>query len=192
MSSESESAHSPEHQTHPEPQPKQIPVGAAQAWVPLENHREAVLSKEHENILCHNYEISPSVQLHFQDSATRTIKGGDITLFERMFMAGLRLPFPEIAQELVLFLMTTSIQIMPNAWRYLFASYILWKTVLGTRMSILQFLNIYRPKMGRSGTMELQVRQSPLFIFLKSAYSNNKQWKQQFFCVSGEWECSSS
>jgi hypothetical protein len=38
-------------------------------------------------------------------------------------MAGLRLPFPEIAWDFILFLMVASSQVIPNAWRYLFASY---------------------------------------------------------------------
>lgn len=155
MSSDNEAVHSPEHQAHPKPQQGQIPAGATQALVPLENRREAVLFAEHEHILCHNYKISPSTRLHFQDPIARSIDGGDITLFERTFMAGHRLPFPEIARELILFLMIAPSQIVPNTWRYLFASYILWKTVLGTRMNISQFLNIYRPKMGRSRTVEM-------------------------------------
>jgi hypothetical protein len=90
-----------------------------------------------------SYDILPSVQLSFQNPETKSIDGGDITLFQRMFMAGLRLPFPEIAWDFVLFLMVAPSQIIPDAWRYLFASYILWKTVLRSEMSIGKFFNIY-------------------------------------------------
>jgi hypothetical protein len=46
--------------------------------------------------------------------------------------------------------------------------------------------------MKRDRVVELQVHQNPIFILLKNSYSNNKFWEQQFFLVSGEWECSSS
>jgi hypothetical protein len=78
-------------------------------------------------------------------------------------MAGLRLPFPEIAQDFVLFLMVAPSQIMPNAWRYLFASNILWKTVLRSEM-----------RQKSDGTVELSVRHPPILIWLKTGYSNNK------------------
>jgi hypothetical protein len=37
--------------------------------------------------------------------------------------------------------------------------------------------------------IELCVRHPPIFIKLKSGLTNNKFWEQQFFRVSGEWEC---
>jgi hypothetical protein len=78
---------------------------------------------------------------------------------------------------------------MPNAWRYLFASYILWRLVLKKEMKILQFFNIYRPMQTSEGMIELCVHHPPIFIKLKSELTNNKFWEQQFFRVSGEWEC---
>jgi hypothetical protein len=47
-----------------------------------------------------------------------------------MFMVGPRLPFPGFSRELPLFLGVAPSQIIPSGWRYLFASYILWKQVL--------------------------------------------------------------
>jgi len=78
---------------------------------------------------------------------------------------------------------------MPNAWRYLFASYILWRLVLKKEMKILQFFNIYRPRQTSEGMIKLCVRHPPVFIKLKSGLTNNKFWEMQFFRVSGEWEC---
>jgi hypothetical protein len=98
-----------------------------------------------------------------------------------MFMAGLRLPFPEITRDLVLFLMVASSQIMPNAWRYLSASYILLRPVLEKEMTILQFFNIYHPRQKSDGAVKLTVRHPPIFIKLKSCLMNNKFWEQQFF-----------
>jgi hypothetical protein len=92
---------------------------------PLEIKVETVLFERHEGVLRLNYNIPPMVRMFYQTPGARLIDGGNITLFERMFLAGLRLPFPEIARDFVLFLMVAPSQIMPNTWRYLFASYIL-------------------------------------------------------------------
>jgi hypothetical protein len=119
--------------------------------------------------------------MFYQAPEARLIDGGDITLFERMFLVGLRLPFPEIARDFVFFLMVAPSQIMPNTWRYLFASYILWRLVLKKEMTILQFFNIYRPRQTSEGMIELCVRHPPVSIKLKSGLTNNKFWEMQFF-----------
>jgi hypothetical protein len=157
--------------------------------IPLENRHVSLFSVQSEWILRANYDIGNSVRLHFQDPSTLSISGGDITLFERMFMARLRLPFPDIAREFLLHLKVAPSQIFPNSWRYLFASFILWRTVIGSQMSIPQFMNVYRPGMDAEGVVKLWTRQDPSFIFLKPIYSNNKDWEKQVFRVSGEWEC---
>jgi len=156
---------------------------------PLESRVETALFAKHEGVLRLNYNIPPTVMMFYQTPGAQLIDGGDITLFERMFLAGLQLPFPEIAQDFVLFLMVAPSQVMPNPWRYLFASYILWRVVLKKEMKILQFFNIYRPQQTSEGMIELCVRHPPVFIKIKSGLTNNKFWEQQFFRVSGEWEC---
>jgi hypothetical protein len=128
-----------------------------------------------------NYDIRSSVDLHFQDLATWTINGGEVAIFERMLMAGLRFSFPAIAWELVVFLGVAPTQIVPNMWRYLFGAFILWQMVLGTRMTILEFFNIYWPAGKSDGTVEFSVRVKPIFIYLCLNYSNNKHWRQQVF-----------
>lgn len=75
--------------------------------------------------------------MYFQDSVSQTFEGREMQLYERMFMAGLCLPFSLIAQELVNFLGIAPSQIWPNGWRHFFASYFLWPTVLeGCQMSV--------------------------------------------------------
>jgi hypothetical protein len=147
---------------------------------------------KNEWVLRVNYDIGNSVRLHFQNLSSLSITGGDISLFERMFMAGLRLPFPDMARELLLYLRVAPSQIFPNSWRYLFASFVLWRTVIGTRMSVPQFMNVYRPAMDSEGVVKLRTQQGPSFIFLKPIYSNKKEWEKQVFRVSGEWECPKS
>jgi hypothetical protein len=76
---------------------------------------ETTILERHEDVLRLNYDIPPTVRMFYQTPGIRTINGGDVTLFERMFMAELRLPFPEIARDFVLFLMVAPSQIMPKA-----------------------------------------------------------------------------
>jgi hypothetical protein len=107
--------------------PQQAPnrFGAVPALRPLENCQEAVVFEVHEEVLQRIYDILLYVRLFFQDPTTRSINGINIILFQKMFMAGLGLPFPKIARDFVLFLMVAPSQIMPNAKRYLFAFHIL-------------------------------------------------------------------
>jgi hypothetical protein len=83
--------------------------------IPLENRHVSLLSVKNEWVLLINYDISNSVCLHFQDPSSLSIMGSNISLFERMFMAGLRLPFPDIAWELLLYLRVAPSQIFPNS-----------------------------------------------------------------------------
>jgi len=82
---------------------------------PLESRVETSLFERHEGVLQLNYNIPPKVKMFYQTPGARLIDGGDITLFERMFPAGLRLPFLEIARDFVLFLMVAPSQIIANA-----------------------------------------------------------------------------
>jgi hypothetical protein len=124
-----------------------------------------------EHRLHNNYHIRSFVALHFQDPATQTINGGEVTIFKRMLMAGLRFPFRAIARELLLFLSLAPTQIVPNRWRYVFASFIIWRTVLRAWMTIPEFFNIYRLFAQCDGMVAFQVRQNPnpIFIFMSSS-----------------------
>jgi hypothetical protein len=55
-------------------------------------------------------------------------------------------------------------------------------------MSIAEFLTVYRVSLKRDGIVEFIVQKKPAFIQLVGTYSNNKEWKQQVFRVSGQWE----
>jgi hypothetical protein len=48
---------------------------------------ETVLFERHEGVLCLNYDIPPTVRMFYQTLGARLIDGGDITLFEMMFLA---------------------------------------------------------------------------------------------------------
>jgi hypothetical protein len=152
---------------------------------------ESTWLASHESTLRKAYDIGPSVNIFFQEPGSLGIAGGKVTLTERMLMAGVRLPFPKIVREVCAFLGVAPSQIAPNGWRYVVASSILWRQVLGTKMDAAQFFSIYRPST-KDGAVELRVRQDPIFIYLdQRKYGNNKGWREQFFRVSGEWECPS-
>jgi hypothetical protein len=55
-------------------------------------------------------------------------------------------------------------------------------------MIIDEFLTIYLACFRRDGTVEFTFRKKPFIIHLAWRYSNNKEWKQQTFRVSGQWE----
>jgi hypothetical protein len=159
-----------------------------QPLVPLDRRGASRIHIGDEFRLRNNYDILPPVLLHFQNLVTLEIQRGDIVIYEKMLTTGLRLPFPDIAREIVLYLGVSPSQIAPNTWRYLFASFILWRTVLEARMTIPEFFNIYIVNYKREGVVEFTVRENPIFIFLSQSYSNNRGWRSEFFRVSGEWE----
>jgi hypothetical protein len=111
-----------------------------------------------------------------------------VTITERMLMAGFRFPFPLIAWELLVRLGVAPSQVKPNGWRYLFASFVLKRTKLQKRMTIDEFLTIYQAGFRRDSSVEFTVRKKPSIIHLAWRYSNNKEWKEQTFRVSGQWE----
>jgi hypothetical protein len=84
MSLKNEATHSPEHEVNPNLQQEQMLEQGFQAkdalryWF-LEPSDSGFVFEE-ERVLHHNYEIGPSVWLHFQDPAILTINGSDITL----------------------------------------------------------------------------------------------------------------
>jgi len=71
--------------------------------VPTEDREESTWLSCHEATLRRDYDIGPSVNLFFQEPGSLGIIGGEVTLTERMFMAGIRLPFPKIVQEVCTF-----------------------------------------------------------------------------------------
>jgi hypothetical protein len=107
-----------------------------------------------------------------------------------MFLAGLRLPFPAIVRELLQYLHVSPSQIRPNGWRYFFATYIQWPTILdGHLMSIREFFHIYRVQAYTDGTIAFKTRANNLFIFLHPTLLSNKEWRNEYFLISGAWEC---
>jgi hypothetical protein len=87
------------------------------SYLPIERTVDPSLTPADEPRLRHNFDIPPEVHLHFKDPQGNFI-GGEVCLVDKMFMAGLRLPFPAIAREFLEYLQVAPSQIVPNGWRY--------------------------------------------------------------------------
>lgn len=150
-------------------------VGGSSTLIPHENRFRSLILASEESRLHRSYNIPSLVILHFQQPEQLSIAGGEVTITERMLMVGFRFPFPGIARELLVWLGVALSQIKLNGWTYLFASFVLWRTKLQKRMTINEFLTIYRAGFRRDGTVEFTVRKKPSIIHLAGRYSNNKE-----------------
>lgn len=136
------------------------------------------LTLNDERVLRHNYDFPLTVCLHFAGPNTGAIPSpndGDIYVHERMFLAGLRFPFLVVVRVLLSSLGLSPYQILPNAWKFFFASDFLWPTFFkGRRMTVLEFLTLYCPLHSRIGLVNFKARGRNHFITLTSPFSNNK------------------
>jgi hypothetical protein len=149
-----------------------------------------------ESQLRKKYSISTSVKLHFGTENKGAMVRKDeqeICVYEDMFEAGFRFPFPKVVRELLHYLQIALHQLAPNAWRTFFACVILWPRILGEghELSIREFLKIYRPLRNPKTeyVFNFQGRQKIKFVLLPG-YSSNKYWKERFFFAQSDWECS--
>jgi hypothetical protein len=164
------------------------PVSVGPNLIPHENRFRSLILASEEGRLRQSYNIPDSVTLHFLEPGQLSIAGGDVAIIEQMLMAGFRFPFTGIAKKLLVPLGVAPSQVKPNGWRYLFASFVLWKIKLQKRMSVAEFLTIYKAGFRRDGMVEFTIRKKPSFIHLAWRYSNNREWKEQIFRVSSQWE----
>jgi hypothetical protein len=82
--------------------------------VPPEDRLESTWLACHEATLRRAYDVGPSVNIFFQEPGSLGIAGGEVTLTERMLMAGVRLLFPKIIREVCAFHGVAPGQIAPN------------------------------------------------------------------------------
>jgi hypothetical protein len=69
---------------------------ALRPLVPLDRRGASKIRVGDEFRLRNNYDLLPSVLLHFQNPVTLEIRGGDIVIYERMLLAELRLLFQKL------------------------------------------------------------------------------------------------
>ena len=113
-----------------------------------------------------------------------------IGVYEAYFLGGLRLPLNAFARELLVRLGLGVCQFNPNAWRLIVSMQILWREVFGGDHPFIvdEFLYCYKPS---------EIHQSLGFYqftargidcrLIKSLASSDRNWKKEFFFVSGFW-----
>jgi hypothetical protein len=101
--------------------------GGAPNLVPHENKFKTLIPASDKARLRQSYNILDLVRLHFQGPRELSNAGDYVAITEKMLMVGFRFPFPSIALELMVRLGVAPSQIKLNGWRYLFASFIIWR-----------------------------------------------------------------
>ena len=113
-----------------------------------------------------------------------------IGIYEAYFLGGLRLPLNAFARELLVKLGLGVCQFNPNVWRLIISMQILWREVFeGDRpLTVDEFLFCYKPsKIHQSlGFYKFTARGTDCRL-IKSLASSNRNWKKEFFFVSGFW-----
>ena len=105
-------------------------------------------------------------------------------------MGGLRLPLNSFARELLSRLGLGICQFNPNAWRLIVSMQVLWREVFeGNRpLTVDEFLFCYKPsEINQSlGFYQFTARGKD-YRLIKSLVTSDRNWKTEFFFVSGFW-----
>ena len=113
-----------------------------------------------------------------------------IGIYEAYFLGGLRLPLNAFARELLTRLGIGVCQLNPNVWRLIVSMQVLWREVFeGNRpLTVDEFLYCYKPsEINQSlGFYQFTARGKD-YRLIKSIVSSDRNWKMEFFFVSGFW-----
>ena len=105
-------------------------------------------------------------------------------------MGGLRLPLNSFARELLTRLGLGVCQFNPNAWRLVVSMQVLWREVFegNCPLTVDEFLYCYNPsEMNQSlGFYQFTARGKD-YRLIKSLVTSDRNWKTEFFLVSGSW-----
>ncbi|KAL4609963.1 hypothetical protein ACB092_08G017800 [Castanea dentata] len=114
----------------------------------------------------------------------------EIGVYEAYLLGGLRFPLNAFTRELLTRLGLGVCQFNPNAWRLIVSMLVLWREVFDGNCPITvdEFLYCYKPsEIGQSqGFYQFTARGNDCRL-IKSLPSSNKNWKIEFFFVSGFW-----
>ena len=113
-----------------------------------------------------------------------------IGIYEAYLLGGLRLPLNSFARELLSRLGLGICQFNPNAWRLIVSMQVLWREVFeGNRpLTVDEFLFCYKPsEINQSlGFYQFTARGKD-YRLIKSLVTSDRNWKTEFFFVSGFW-----
>lgn len=156
----------------------------------------STLTSQDENRLRKVYGIPNNVNIRFPANDERVALDGrtrEVCVDESMFIAGVRLPFLPVIQDLLAYLGLAPSQVKPNGWRYLISSCVLWPLVLGKPASLTakEFLYLYQPIKYDDWTWTFQTRKqtqnkTAKFLKMSTKWSNVKVNGTSFFFISGD------
>ena len=113
-----------------------------------------------------------------------------IGIYEAYLLKGLRLPLNTFARELLTRVGLGVCQFNPNAWRLVISMQVLWREVFeGDRpLAVDKFLYCYKPsEINQSlGFYQFTARGKD-YRLIKSLVTSDRNWKTEFFFVSGFW-----
>jgi hypothetical protein len=105
----------------------------------------------------------------------------EVYIFERALMAGLQLPFSQVAHEILHILGMAPTELKAGAWRNVVACCVAWPMVLGEgeQLSTPKFLNLFVPvKYGHTWTLQGRERK---FFSSPSTWTSNPPFEKSFF-----------
>ena len=113
-----------------------------------------------------------------------------IGVYEDYFLRGFRLPLNAFARELLVRLGLVVCQFNPNAWRLIISLQILWRKVFGgdRPLTVDKFLFCYKPlEINQSLGLYQFIARGTNCRLIKSLVSSERNWKTEFFFISGFW-----
>ena len=124
------------------------------------------------------YQIPEHIPICLPRENERRYSGrtADVSMYDAMFAAGLRLPLTTLHRQLANFLGLSVSQIAPNAWRTFIGAKILWGRLSGgnCQLTLDEFFYCYRPHhiASSKGTYHFTVREKDLKLVYDMPDSN--------------------
>ena len=113
-----------------------------------------------------------------------------IGIYEAYLLGGLRLPLNTFARELLTRLGLGVCQFNPNAWRLIVSMQVLWREVFegNCPLTVDEFVYYYKPfEINQSlGFYQFTAKRKD-YRLIKSLVTSDRNWKMEFFFVSGFW-----
>ena len=113
-----------------------------------------------------------------------------IGVYEAYLLGGLRLPLNAFARELLTRLGLGMCQFNPNAWRLVVSMQVLWREVFegDCPLTVDEFLFCYKPlEINKSLGFYQFIARGKDCRLIKSLVTSDRNWKTEFFFVSGFW-----
>ena len=145
--------------------------------------------------LCTRFQIPDhiSIRLPKKKEKCYTERTVDVSMYDAMLSAELRLPLTALHRQLVNFMGISVSQITPNAWRTFIGADVLWGRLSGgnRQLSLDEFFYCYKPRqiVLSKGTYHFSVREKDLRLVF-DMLDSNRSWKSRYFFLEGsDWVC---